>query len=171
LSDEEAIKKQKAVEAIFWYGLFAVVIGGGAGVWLPLIIPGKTLASDGLATYVFAILAPLLADAVLHEPYWKKLSKIIRMRLVALCGLAAALAIAALLRDGKSWDWTAGLLGMVVSLIVWFFITLYSERFEPEETIPHTGSLGGSQVTPTHLNGGGLPQVMPTAPLNGGGLQ
>lgn len=156
LSDDEISKKRKAIEAIVWYGVFAVVIGGGAGVWLPLIIPGKTLASDGLATYVFAILAPLLADAVLHEPYWKKLSKIIKMRLVALCGLAAALAIAALLRDGKSWDWTTGLLGMAVSLVVWFFISLYSGRFEPDEIIPPTGSLGGSEVTPAHLSGGGL---------------
>lgn len=59
LSDDEISKKRKAIEAIVWYGVFAVVIGGGAGVWLPLIIPGKSLASDGLATYVFAILAPL----------------------------------------------------------------------------------------------------------------
>lgn len=156
LSADENSKKHKSIEAIAWYGVFAVVIGGGAGVWLPLIIPGKNLASDGLATYVFAILAPLLADAVLHEPYWKKLSKIIRMRLVALCGLAAALAFAALVRDGKSWDWTTGLLGMAVALVVWFFISLYSGRFEPDETTPPTGSLGGSEVTPAHLGGGGL---------------
>ena len=156
LNDDDVSKKRKAIEAIFWYGVFAVVIGGGAGVWLPLIIPGKTLAPDGLATYVFAILAPLLADAVLHEPYWKKLSKIIKMRLIALCGLAAALAVAALLRDGKSWDWTTGLLAMAVSLVVWFFITLYSDRFVPDETLPATGPLGGSEVTPAHLNGGGL---------------
>lgn len=155
-STNEISKKRNAIEAICWYGVFAVVIGGGAGVWLPLIIPGKSLASDGLATYIFAILAPLLADAVLHEQYWKKLSKIIRMRLIALCGLAAALAIAALLRDGKSWDWTAGLLGMAVSLIVWFFISLYSERFEPDESTPPTGPQGGSDVTTEHLTGGGL---------------
>lgn len=149
-------KRRSAIEAIVWYGVFAVVIGGGAGVWLPLLIPGKNLASDGLATYVFAILAPLLADAVLHEPYWKKLSKIIRMRLIALCGLAGALAIVALVRDGKSWDWTTGLLGMAVSLIVWFLISLYSERFEPEETAPPTGAQGGSNVSPSNLSGGGL---------------
>lgn len=156
LTDDENLKKRGTIEAIVWYGLFAVVIGGGAGVWLPLFIPGKNLASDGLATYVFAILAPLLADAVLHEPYWKKLSKIVRMRLVALCGIAAALAVVALVRAGKPWDWTTGLLGMTVSLIVWFFISLYSERFEPDETIPPTGSMGGSDVSPVHLSGGGL---------------
>jgi len=154
--NNENTKKQGAVEAILWYGVFAVVIGGGAGVWLPLLIPGKSLAPDGLATYIFAILAPLLADAVLHEPYWKKLSKIIRMRLIAVCGLAGALAITALVRDGKSWDWTTGLLGMGMSLIVWFFISLYSGRFEPDEKIPPTGSLGGSEVSPANLSGGGL---------------
>lgn len=155
-TDNESSKKKSAIEAIAWYGLFAVVIGGGAGVWLPLIIPGKNLASDGLATYIFAILAPLLADAVLHEAYWKKLSKIVRMRLIALCGVAGALAIAALVRDGKSGDWTTGLLGMAVSLVVWFFISLYSERFEPDDAVPPTGSLGGSDVSPANLGGGGL---------------
>lgn len=154
--DAENSKKRSTVEAIIWYGVFAVVIGGGAGVWLPLLIPGKHLASDGLATYIFAILAPLLADAVLHEPYWKKLSKIIRMRLIALCGFAAALAITALVRDGQPWDWTTGLLGMAMSLIVWFFISLYSGRFEPEDTSPPTGSLGGSAISPANLAGGGL---------------
>ena len=154
--DAENSKKRSTIEAIIWYGVFAVVIGGGAGVWLPLLIPGKHLASDGLATYIFAILAPLLADAVLHEPYWKKLSKIIRMRLIALCGFAAALAITALVRDGQPWDWATGLLGMVMSLIVWFFISLYSGRFEPEDTIPPTGSLGGSDISPANLAGGGL---------------
>lgn len=155
-TDNENSKKKSSLEAITWYGLFAVVIGGGAGVWLPLFIPGKNLASDGLATYIFAILAPLLADAVLHEPYWKRLSKVIRMRLIALCGFAGALAIIALVRDGKSWDWTTGLLGMAASLVVWFFISLYSGRFEPDETIPPTGSLGGSDVSPANLGGGGL---------------
>jgi hypothetical protein len=153
---DDSTKRRSAIEAIIWYGLFAVVIGGGAGVWLPLLIPGKSLASDGLATYVFAILAPLLADAVLHEPYWKKLSKIIRMRLIALCGLAGSLAIAALVREGQSWDWTTGLLGMAASLVVWFFISLYSERFEPEETAPPTGAQGGSSVSSNNLSGGGL---------------
>jgi hypothetical protein len=155
-TDNENSKEKGTIEAIAWYGLFAVVIGGGAGVWLPLLIPGKTLASDGLATYIFAILAPLLADAVLHEPYWKKLSKIIRMRLIALCGVAGALAITALVRDGQSGDWSTGLLGMAASLVVWFFISLYSGRFEPDETIPPTGSLGGSDVSPGNLSGGGL---------------
>ena len=124
-TDSETSNQQSAIEAILWYGAFAVVIGGGAGVWLPLLIPGKTLASDSVATYIFAILAPLLADAVLHEPYWKKLSKIIRMRLIAVCGLAGALAVTALVRDGKSYDWTTGLIGVVLSLVVWFFISLY----------------------------------------------
>lgn len=154
--NDENSKKRGAIEAILWYGVFAVVIGGGAGVWLPLLIPGKNLASDGLATYIFAILAPLLADAVLHEPYWKKLSKIIRMRLIALCGLAGALAVTSLVRDGKSWDWTTGLAGMAVSLVIWFFISLYSGRFDPDETTPPTGSLGASEVSPANLGGGGL---------------
>lgn len=152
----ETLKKQSATEAILWYGLFAVVIGGGAGVWLPLLIPGKSLAPDGLATYVFAVLAPLLADAVLHEPYWKDLSKAVRMKIIGSCGIAGALALVALLRDGQSGDWTSGFVGAIVALVVWYFIAKFSHRFEAEPAAIPTGSFGGSDVSQTKLSGGGL---------------
>ena len=153
---EDGEKQQNVTETILWYGLFAVVIGGGAGVWLPLLIPGKSLAPDGLATYVFAVLAPLLADAVLHEPYWKDLSKAVRMKIVGSCGLAGALAIIALVRDGKPGDWTSGFFGAVIALIIWFFIAKFSHRFEPDGGTPPKGSLGGSDLSPAKLSGGGL---------------
>ncbi|KAB2318671.1 hypothetical protein F8A86_09870 [Betaproteobacteria bacterium SCN1] len=156
LDNSKSDDKRGTTEAILLYGLFALVIGGGAGVWLPLLIPGKALAADGLATYVFAVLAPLLADAVLHEPYWSELSKTVRMRIVFGCGLAGVLALVALIRDGKDGDWTAGLLGVTLALIVWFFIAKFSHRFEPEPAVPPKGSLGGSVVSPDKLGGGGL---------------
>ncbi len=143
-------------EAILLYGVFAMVLGGGAGVWVPLLIPDKHVGVDALATYVFAILAPLLADAVLHEPYWKRLSKAIRMRLVLGVGVAGALALVALLREGKSWDWTSAVLATVTSLVVWYFISHYSGRFEPESPTPPVGAQGGAVVSPDKLSGGGL---------------
>ena len=143
------------IETILTYGLIAVVIGGGAGVYLPLAM-GKNLSSDALSTYIFAMLAPFWVDALLHEPYWKRLTKVIRMRIGLGCASAAILAIIALIRDGKSWDLTLGGLGTLLVLAVWFFLALYSGRFAPDETIPPTGSLGGSDVTPAHLIGGGL---------------
>lgn len=153
----DAAKHKATREAILYYGVFAVVLGGGAGVWLPLLIPGKQLAPDGLASYVFAILAPLLADAILHhEPYWKSLSKTKKMKLAAGCGLAGALALAALVRDGKDWDWTTGFLGVVVSLVVWYSISYLSGRFAPDDPTPPQGAQGGASVTPGQLEGGGL---------------
>lgn len=156
LEEVEGLKTKSTTEAILWYGLFAVVIGGGAGVWLPLLIPGKSLAPDGLATYIFAVLAPLLADAVLHEPYWKDLSKAVRMKIVGSCGIAGALALIALVRGGQTGDWTAGLVGAVVALVVWFFIAKFSHRFEPDTGTNPTGSFGGPNVSSTKLSGSGL---------------
>ena len=143
-------------QAILWYGLFALVIGGGAGVWLPLIISGKSLTADGLATYVFAVLAPLMADAVLHEPYWQELSKAVRMKILGICGISGALALIALLRDGKDYDWTAGLLGTGLALIVWFITAKLSLRFAPETGSPPKGPIGGKEVSQEKLQGGGL---------------
>lgn len=59
------------IETILTYGLIAVVVGGGAGVYLPLTM-GKNLSSDALSTYIFAMLAPFWVDTLLHEPYWKR---------------------------------------------------------------------------------------------------
>ena len=155
-SQSESSQEWTTIEAIIWYGLGVLVLAGGAGAWLPLILPGKTVGSDGLATYVFAVLAPLMADAVLIEPYWKRLSKTVRVRLYFLCTLAASFAVIALVRDGKDWDLTAGLVGAILSLFVWFLTVKYSRRFEPDEKTPPTGSLGGSNVTSQSLGGGGL---------------
>jgi len=134
------------------------VLGGGAGISIPLVMPGKTLAPDGLATYVFAVLAPLMADAFLHEPYWKSLSKKIRMRILVACTVAGVAALTALLRDGKTWDWAAGWIGVVASLVIWFFLTKFSRRFEPDNTNPPKGPMGGATVDATKLPGAGLPQ-------------
>lgn len=144
------------IETILTYGLIAVVVGGGAGVYLPLAM-GKNLSSDALSTYIFAMLAPFWVDALLHEPYWKKLTKVIRMRIGLGCASAAILAIIALIRDGKSWDLTLGGLGTLLVLVVWFFLALYSGRFAPDEPISTKEPIGGPKAKPADLSGGGLP--------------
>lgn len=157
MSDSMNVKRpgRAEIETILTYGLIAVVVGGGAGVYLPLAM-GKNLSSDALSTYIFAMLAPFWVDALLHEPYWRKLTKVIRMRIGLGCATAAILAVIALIRDGKSWDLTMGGLGTLLVLVVWFFLALYSGRFAPDEIILPTGSLGGTEVASSHLNGGGL---------------
>ncbi|MDZ4252407.1 MAG: hypothetical protein U1A72_07510 [Sulfuritalea sp.] len=143
-------------EAIFTYGFVAVVVGGGAGVYLPLLM-GKELSSDSLATYIFAVLAPFWVDALLHESYWNELSKAIRMRIGLGCAFAALLGVVALIRDGKSWNLTSGLFGSLIVLVLWFFLARYSGRFRPEPPRPPKGSLGGNELSPARLDGGGLP--------------
>lgn len=142
-------------EAIFWYGLSVLVLGGGAGVWLPLLM-GKDVGADGLATYIFAILIPLLAEAVVIEPYWKRISTAIKTRLLFFSVLAAFLAVVALIREGKSGDISAGITGAVISLVIWFVMTKSAGRFKTSGKKSSTGSLGGTVVSPGNLQGGGL---------------
>lgn len=145
-----------AIESIVYYGAVTLVLGGGAGIWIPMVMPGKTLTPDSLATYIFAILAPLLADAFLHESYWETLSKKVRMRILVGFAIAGVAALTALLRDGKAWDWCAGWFGVFASLVIWFFLIKFSKRFEPSDATPPKGSLGGDIVSPRNLGGGGL---------------
>jgi len=55
-------------ETILVYGLLVLLIGGGIGVYFPLLID-KSLSADSLATYALAALAPLWTDILLPEKY------------------------------------------------------------------------------------------------------
>ncbi len=158
MSDNMSLKHQWSpdeIQTALIYGLIVVLGGGSAGIYIPLLM-GKDLSADSLSTYIFAILAPCCADAFLHEPYWKKLSKFVRMVIGLGLTLAALLALSALIRSGKSWDLTSGVLGTLFVLVVWFLLALYSGRFTPDEVISTTGPLGSADITPAHLEGGGL---------------
>ncbi|MBI5626688.1 MAG: hypothetical protein HY935_05740 [Nitrosomonadales bacterium] len=143
------------IETIFSTGFIAVLIGGGAGVYFPLVM-GKTISADSLATYVLAVLAPFWIDMLLPEPYWPKLSKKTRMLVGVGCAIAAVLAMSALLRDGKAWDMTLAALGTVFVLVVWFFLAVLSERYIPELPMNSKAPLGGEKISPDTLEGGGL---------------
>jgi hypothetical protein len=147
---------RETVVTALYYGFVALLVGGGAGVWLPLLIPDKHVGVDALATYIFAILAPVIADGLMFDESWKKLSKRGRMRLLSLAGVAGALAVVAVVRDGKSWDWTTAVAGTVLALIAWALISIYSGRFEPDPPAQPAGSIGATKVNPDKLPGGGL---------------
>ena len=142
------------IETILSTGLIAILIGGGAGVYFPLVM-GKPMSADSIATYVLAVLAPFWVDMLLPEPYWPKLLKRTRMWVGVGCALAAVLAMSALLRDGKSWDMTLAVLGTVIVLVVWFWLAVLSGRYKPEEPIQPKPP-GGVHPSPEGLTGSGL---------------
>lgn len=146
------------IQAILFYGAGALLLGGGAGIYIPMIL-GKGVAVDALATYVFAILAPAFLDALLFEDYWKNLAKVKRMRFGSLCTLAAFLAGVSLLREHELWAMVAAWFSTLLVLLIWFLLSLYSRRFRPEppSVPPPKGSLGGEVVNTDSLGGEGLP--------------
>lgn len=145
------------LEAIAYYGGIALFIGGAAGVYIPLFM-GKTAGVDSLATYVFAVLAPIGADLLLYEPYWKKLSKALKLRLGFAGAVAGILAIVSLLGEHKDWGIPLGIFAMLLVVPIWFSQAVYSGRFRPEPPSepPAKGSLGGEQVNTEILGGEGL---------------
>jgi hypothetical protein len=142
------------IKTILLTGLIAVLIGGGAGVYFPLVM-GKSISADSVATYVFAVLAPFWIDVLLPEQYWSKLSKSTHMQVGFGCVIAGLFAIFALLRDGKTGDITLAVLATVIVLVVWFWLAVLSERYKPEvQTQPKPP--GGPNPSPEDLAGGGL---------------
>lgn len=157
MKNEEGKSVSRAeAEAIALYGGVALLVGGAAGVYVPFFM-GKAPGVDALATYVFAVLAPIGADLLLYEPYWKRVSKVLKLRLGFFGSLAAILAIAALLGEHKDWGMLVGAVAMILVLPIWFYQAVYSGRFRPEPTAPPKGPIGGESVSTEDLGGEGLP--------------
>lgn len=142
------------VISILLYGVAALVIGGGAGIYVPLLM-GKEAGVDTFATYAFAILAPTFLDA-LFETYWRDLQIVEQMLIGFLCVAAAALAGGSLLRENHPLAMPAALLATALVLIVWFVMSLVSGRFRRSNP-PPKGSLGGANPDASNLGGEGLP--------------
>lgn len=140
-------------KTILYYGLVVLVIGGGIGVYFPLFFD-KRINAESLATYALASLAPLWADIFLPEMYWRELSRIKRMKIGAMCAVGGLSALAALFRNGKTWDLTFAVVGTVVILILLYEICILSGRFRPEN--PPKTEDGGASRTVNKLNGEGL---------------
>lgn len=144
----------------FWtaiiYAFGVLVLGGGAGIWLPAAMPSKSVGIDALTTFVMAMLAPICVDLMLDmEVYGRKFSKIWRVTLVVICILAGVLGIIALVREKEPGAWTIGVLAVILSLVTWIIIAFKSERFLPDGS--NTGSIGGGISPPDDLPGEGLP--------------
>jgi len=153
--EKKRVVSRAEIETILYTGFIAILIGGGAGVYFPLVM-GKSISADSIATYVFAVLAPFLVDMLLPEPYWPKLLKRTRMWVGVGCALAAVFAMSALLRDGKSWDMTLAALGTAIVLVVWFRLAVLSGRYIPEVPMQTKAPIGGENLSPQSLEGGGL---------------
>lgn len=159
-ASEQKIQKISCGWIAFWtaliYAFGVLVLGGGAGIWLPAVIPSKTVGIDALTTFVMAILAPICVDLMLDlDVYGRKLSKLWRVSLVVACFLAGALAIIALVREKAPGEWFSGIAAVILSLVIWVILALKSERFLPDGS--NTGSIGGAAPRPDALTGGGLP--------------
>lgn len=141
------------VISILLYGSVALVIGGGAGIYVPMF-QGKEPGVDLFATYVFAILAPAFLDA-LFETYWRDFRLIQKMALGFIGAFAAALAGVALLSEHHPWSMKAALIASGLVLVVWFAMTLASGRFRGSHP-PPKGSIGGADPTAANLSGAGL---------------
>lgn len=144
-------------EAIVYYAGLALLLGGMAGLYIPVAMK-KQIGVEAFSTYVFAVLAPIAADFLLGEPYWKKLTKVTKLRMGFAGGAVGIAAIVALLGENDGWGSPLGIFAMFMVVPIWFFHAVFSERFRPEPVGPteQKGSLGGDQVDPSKLGGKGL---------------
>lgn len=155
--DSAISPRRAAFSTAIAYMFTALVLGGGAGIWLPAAMPDKHVGIDALTTFVMAILAPIFADLLLdYEVYGRKLTKLWRMTFVFVTGLTGVLSIVGLLRENAPYGWDCAKGAVVLSLVVWLFLALKTDRFLP--TGDNLGSIGGDRAREEALAGGGLPQ-------------
>lgn len=140
-------------ETILVYGVLVLLVGGGIGVYFPLLLD-RSISAESLATYVLASLAPLGTDMLLPEKYWKDISKRERMRIGAACGMAALCSFAALIRNEKSMDITLSTLAVILILGIYYHVSVLSGKFRPD--VPPTTEDGGPDQKLVNLAGEGL---------------
>ncbi len=160
--EENEIKKTPMTPSwiAFWtaliYAFGVLILGGGAGIWLPAVMPTKSVGIDALTTFSMATLTPICVDLMLDlDVYGRKLSKLWRVSLVVGCIFAGTLAIIALVREKAAGEWLAGVFSVILSVVIWITFAMKSERFLPDGS--KTGSIGGDRPETSNLNGTGLP--------------
>ena len=140
-----------------FYLLVSLVLGGAAGLWIPWLAQNNEIGTDALSTYVFAVLAPVLADFLLDSGSDTESGKLeIRLFLLFVCVLAGCCALIALFRGCDTWGWFFGWFGVCLSVIAWVIVGTKSQRF-PSDTQSFDGSYGGPTASPDDLAGDGLP--------------
>ena len=144
----------RAIWTTFKYAFFVMIIGGGAGIWLPAVMPGKSVGIDALTTFVMAVLAPVFADLLLDDTCYQKLSKDARMSFAGACILGGAFALIGLVREQISWGWESAWVAVVISLGTWITLSIVSGKFL---SAPATkAAIGGEVATTNNLKGSGL---------------
>ncbi len=152
-----SFKHIKGSPVAVFYLLVSLVLGGAAGLWIPWIALSNEINPSALSTYIFAILAPVLADFLLDsgsdsEPGKKE----IRLFVLFVCVLAGCLALIALFRSYDTIGWGFGWSGVALSMVAWVIVGTKSSRF-PSDSESIDGSYGGSNLNPEDLAGDGLP--------------
>ncbi|PTR16997.1 hypothetical protein C8R31_101152 [Nitrosospira sp. Nsp2] len=118
-------------KTIVFCGIIVLLVGGGIGVYLPLLLD-RPVNAESFATYALAVLAPVATDILLPEKYWRDISKQARMGIGALFAFAAALSFAALVRNEKPGDLTCAVISVVVVLFTYYHVAVLSGKFQPE---------------------------------------
>jgi len=120
-------------------------------------MPSKTVGVDSLTTFAFAIFAPPVADLFLDlDGTRSKFSKLSRAGIILGCLASASLSVVSLVREHQTGDISAAIISVILSLVLWYFIAINSERFLPD-SVP-AGSIGGVKPSAEALHGGGLPK-------------
>ncbi len=142
--------ERKTVLLYFAIALFAI---GGIGVYFPLVME-KPISSESLSTYALAMLSPFVADIFLPEDYWKRITRLQRMKVCAMGVFGAMFALIALFRNEKPYAMGWAILGTLVILYLTYRVCILSGRFQPEN--PPMTEDGGANPQANKLTGGGL---------------
>lgn len=132
--------------------IVAMILGGAAGIWVPVLAMGKPIGADAIAAYVFAVLAPLIADLLIDaDALVKKLNRESRIFVLFCCVFASCLALIALLRGDDGWY--AGISGSAVAIFVWMVVMGKTDRFRSDNP---SNPIGGESAAASNLSGSGL---------------
>lgn len=141
----------------FLYFFSVMILGGAAGIWIPILSGHGSVGPDAFATYVFAVLAPIIADLLLQTADENKTTLSIRSFVLFGTAFAYSISIISLIRQDE-FALPFGIYAFLFSLIVCAVVLIQQERFAKKDNNGAYNFIGGASASICAVAGDGLPK-------------
>lgn len=128
----------------FFYFVSIIVVAGGVGIWLPWVSTGE-LSHQSIVTYIFALLAAVIADFMTQEEKSKKYTKDMTVFIFAIVVLVICITVVA----NNVSNYSVEIISCSLVLLWWlWWILLEDQKFDLQAETVEKSTIGSIEEEP-----------------------